>query len=197
MPRAGSTIGVLAAASLGVVFALTTIPVLAQQPPAAERPLKPEKNPPGDIPDNQVFVQYTSPLGFSLKVPEGWARKDLADGAEFADKYGRITVTQTAAATAPDVAAANQTLVPELKKSVRAVTIKKVKAVKLPAGPAVLISYDSNSDRNPVTNKAIRLENDRYYLWKDEKMAILNFSAPAGADNADQWDMMGKSFRWR
>jgi hypothetical protein len=25
----------------------------------------------------------------------------------------------------------------------------------------------------------------------------VNFSAPAGADNADQWDMMAKSFRWR
>jgi len=63
MPRAGSRIGVIAAASLGAVFDLTTIPVLAQQLPEAERPLKPEKNPSGDIPDNQVFVQYSSPLG--------------------------------------------------------------------------------------------------------------------------------------
>jgi hypothetical protein len=41
------------------------------------------------------------------------------------------------------------------------------------------------------------LENDRYYFWKDEKLVVVNFSAPAGADNADQWDMMAKSFRWR
>jgi hypothetical protein len=69
--------------------------------------------------------------------------------------------------------------------------------MKLPAGSTVLISYDSNSDPNPVTNKAIRLENDRYYFWKDGKLVMLDFSAPAGADNADQWDMMAKSFYWR
>ena len=70
-------------------------------------------------------------------------------------------------------------------------------AAKLPAGPAVLVSYGSNSDPNPVTNKAIRLENDRYYFWKDEKLVAVDFSEAAGADNADQWDMMAKSFRWR
>ena len=36
--------------------------------PAA--PLATEKNPPGDIPDNQAFVDYTSPLGFSIKCPK-------------------------------------------------------------------------------------------------------------------------------
>ncbi len=113
------------------------------------------------------------------------------------DKYGVIKATQSDAATAPDVAAAKQMLVPELEKSAHAVTVKKIRSVKLPAGPVVLISYDSNSDANAVTNKAIRLENDRYYFWKDGKLVILNLSAPAGADNADQWDMMAKSFRWQ
>ncbi len=173
--------------------------IMAQQEfaTADEQPLKPERNPPGDIPDNQVFIDYVSPLGFGLKVPEGWARQDLPDGASFADKYGRITVTRTAAAKMPTVEAAKQTLVPDLEKSLHAVTVTAVKPVKLPAGPAVLVSYGSNSDPNPVTNKAIRLENDRYYFWKDEKLVAVNFSAPAGADNADQWDMMAKSFRWR
>jgi hypothetical protein len=173
--------------------------ILAQQKSnsAAEQPLKPEKNPPGDIPDNQVFIDYVSPLGFSLKVPEGWARQDLPDGASFADKYGRVTVTQAAAPNMPTVEAAKQTLVPDLAKSLHAVTVTAIKPVKLAAGPAVVVSYGSNSDPNPVTNKAIRLENDRYYFWKDGKLATVNFSAPAGADNADQWDMMAKSFRWR
>jgi hypothetical protein len=181
-------------------LALSLAPLMSWVAPEralAEQPLKPEKNPPGDIPDDQVFIVYSSPVGFSLKVPEGWARKDLADGATFADKYGRITVTKSDAPKEPDLVAAKQTLIPDLEKNARAVTVKKVKAVKLPAGPAVLVSYDSNSDPNPVTNKGIRLENDRYYLWKDGKLATLNFSAPAGADNADQWDLMANSFRWR
>jgi hypothetical protein len=196
MPKCIAIIGPMAAAVLALSLA-PAAPALAQGGVPAERPLKPEKNPPGDIPDNQVFIPYSSPAGFSLKVPEGWARKDLADGASFADKYGTITVTKSDAPTAPDLAAVKRTLIPDLGKTAHAVTVKKVKAMKLPAGPAVLVSYDSNSDPNPVTNKAIRLENDRYYLWKDGKLVTLNFSAPAGADNADQWQLMAESFRWR
>ena len=63
---------------------------------ATETPVKAEKNPPGDIPDDQVFIAYASPLGFDLKVPEGWARTDRADGVVFADKYGKIEVTVAA-----------------------------------------------------------------------------------------------------
>ena len=182
---------------VGSLEPLSSIVAQQEQSPGAERPLKPEKNPPGDIPDNQVFIDYVSPLGFSLKVPEGWARQDLPDGASFADKYGRITVTQTADPKMPTVEAAKQTLVPDLQKMLHAVTVSAVKPVKLPAGAALIVSYGSNSDPNPVTNKAVRLENDRYYFWKDGKLAAVTFSAPAGADNADQWDMMAKSFRWR
>src|SRR5712692_5674130 len=51
-------------------------PIIAGPALAAETAIAPEKNPPGDIPDDQVFVQYTSPLSFSIKVPEGWSRVD-------------------------------------------------------------------------------------------------------------------------
>src|SRR5258708_38254293 len=110
-----------------------------QHPPStAEQALKPERNPPGDIPDNQVFIDFVSPLGFSLKVPEGWARRDTPDGASFADKYGRITVIQTTAQKMPTVDAAKQALVPDLEKRFHAVTVTAIKPVKLPVGPAVL-----------------------------------------------------------
>ena len=194
LPRTTLTLLLVAGAC-----AALPLSIMAQQQPssAGEQPLKPERNPPGDIPDNQVFIDYISPLGFSLKVPEGWARRDLPDGVSFADKYGRVTVTQTAATKMPNVEEAKQTLVPDLEKNSRAVKVAAVKPAKLPAGPTILISYGSNSDPNSVTNKAIRLENDRYYFWKDGKLVSVNFSAPAGADNADQWDMMAMTFRWR
>ena len=80
--------------------------------------------------------QPVSPLGFSLKVPEGWARRDTPDGASFADKYGRITVIQTTAPKMPTVDAVKQTLLPDLAKSLHAVTVTAVKPAKLPAGPA-------------------------------------------------------------
>ena len=76
-----------------LAFALPA--VVATRFAAAETPAKAEKNPPGDIPDDQVFITYASPLGFALKVPEGWARTDRADGVVFADKYGRIEVAVT------------------------------------------------------------------------------------------------------
>ena len=48
-----------------------------------------------------------------------------------------------------------------------------------------------------MTNKAIRLDAANYYFWKAGKLATLTLSAPAGADNADQWQLMAKSFAWQ
>jgi hypothetical protein len=159
---------------------------------AAEAPAKAEKNPPGDIPDDQVFIAYASPLGFALKVPEGWARTDRADGVVFADKYGKIDVTVTSGdLPTPKIAA------DAVKTSLRAVDIRKAETADRPAGRAVYVAFDSNSEPNAVTNKQVRLENDRYLFAKGGKIASVTFSAPKGADNADQWLMMSQSFNWR
>jgi hypothetical protein len=163
---------------------------------ARETAVAPEKNPPGDIPDDQVFITYKSPTGFSLKVPEGWARKDNPEGVSFADKYGAIDVTVTSSSLPPTAASTRTSASSDLEKNGRAVKISSIKDVKLPAGPAVQIVYTSNSDRNPVTNKQIRLENERYLIAHAGKIATLTLSAPAGADNADQWKLMSDSFRW-
>jgi hypothetical protein len=92
---------------------------------------------------------------------------------------------------------AKQNEISELEKGGRAIRISGVKSVKLPSGPAVVISYGSNSELNPVTNKAIRLENERYLFWRNGKLVTLTMSAPFGADNVDQWNLMAKSFRWQ
>lgn len=170
---------------------------MAQGSTAVEKPVAKEVNPPGDIPDSQVFVEYTSPLGIKLKVPEGWARTDTADGASFADKYGQIVVgvkPSTAPHTAVSVRLNEAT---EMEKAGRAVKISAITDVKLPAGPAVRVVYTSNSEPNSVTNKQIRLENERFIIDHNDKTATLTFSAPAGADNVDQWTLMSKSFGWR
>jgi hypothetical protein len=159
---------------------------------ASEVPVKPEKNPPGDIPDNQVFITYVSPLGFSLKVPEGWARIDQASGVVFADKYGRVEARVTSGELPTPNAAADG-----VKSEDRAVTILKAETVKRPAGPATYVIFDSNSEPNAVTNRQIRLENDRYLFAKDGKVTTLTFSAPKGADNTDEWLLMSKSFQWK
>jgi len=175
-----------------VAFVFAFFAVTALRSAAAETPVKPEKNPPGDIPDDQVFITYASPLGFALKVPEGWARTDRSDGVVFADKYGRIEASVTSGDPPTPKMAADA-----IKTSLRAVEIKKVEAADRPAGQAIYVAFDSNSDPNAVTNKQIRLENDRYLFARGGRIAILTFSAPKGADNADQWLLMSKSFQWR
>lgn len=161
-----------------------------------DSPVKPEKNPPGDIPDNQVFIVYQSPLGFTIKVPEGWARHQTSDSVTFSDKYNTIELAVTQHADPLSVSSAKQKEVAELEQSGKAVRISSVKATTLPSGSAIVVSYGSNSEPNSVTNKAIRLENERYFFWKAGKVVILTLSAPFGADNADQWILMAKSFKW-
>lgn len=165
--------------------------------PARENPLKPEKNPPGDIPDNQVFIDYQSPLGFTIKVPEGWARREASDSAIFSDKYNTIELFAAPHAGSIDLNGVKQKEVTDLERTGKAVRVSSVKSTSLPSGSAIVVSYASNSEPNPVTNKAIRLENERYFFWKDDKLVTLTLSAPFGADNADQWLLMAKSFRWR
>ena len=164
---------------------------------AAEKPVAVEHNPPGDIPDTQVFVTYKSPLGFTIKVPEGWSRTDDAQSVRFSDKYNTIEIVISPVAAAPTADSVKASEVPELEKAGRAVKVTKVKDVKVKAGAAVLISYTSNSDPNAVTNKQIRLERDRYLFYKDGKLAALDMAAPEGADNVDDWSLMANSFRWK
>ena len=177
---------------------LAAILILADSSPAlaAEKAVPVENNPPGDIPDTQVFIDYRSPLGFTMKVPEGWARSDRVDGASFVDKLDGVIVSVSKATSAPTLESVKSTAMPDLKIAERAVTVASVKAVKLPAGPAIRVVYTSNSEPNAVTNKQIRLENERYLYFKDGKLVTLELYAPKGADNVDQWQLMSESFRW-
>ena len=181
------------------VFALASFSCAAISPRpslAAEAPIATEKNPPGDIPDSQIFILYRSPLGFTVEVPEGWGRKERADGASFADKYGLLEVSLSATSDDPTLASVKANEAMALQQSGHAVKIDAIEAVKLPAGPAILIKYHSNSEANAVSNKKIRLEHDRYLIGHASKLATIDFSAPAGADNVDQWQLMSQSFVW-
>ncbi|HEX4768533.1 MAG TPA: hypothetical protein VH414_19865 [Lichenihabitans sp.] len=163
---------------------------------ARETAVAPETNPPGDIPDDQVFIVYTAPQGFAIKVPEGWARTDRPDGVSFADKYDSVDVAVTSG-PAPTVASVRAGEAATMEKTGHAVKIGSIKSVTLPSGEAVRIAYTSNSEPNPVTNRRIRQENERTIVGHAGKVATLTMSAPAGADNVDQWKLMNDSFRWK
>ena len=152
-----------------------------------------EKNPPGDIPDDQIFVPFTSSAGgYSLKIPEGWARSEKGTDVNFTDKFDGIAVIVDVVAATPTVT----DVVGRLSKVERGFKIGGTKQITLPAGQALQIKYESDSEPNQVTNKRIRLEDEAYVFHKNGKMAILILWAPAGADNADQWKLISESFRW-
>jgi hypothetical protein len=160
-----------------------------------ETPVAPEVSPPGDIPDSQVFITYKSPAGFSIKVPESWARKDNGTTTSFSNKYDLVTIISSDLATPLDMNSAKQTLALDLEKG-RAVKITKISEANLKAGKTIKIAYSENSEPNAVTNKQIRMESERFYFTKNGKLVTLYLSAPLGADNVDQWQLMSNSFRW-
>jgi hypothetical protein len=166
--------------------------------PPPEQPVPPEKNPPGDIPDTQVFIKYASAAGkYELEVPEGWARTENGTDVEFVDKLDGISVALTQSAAAPTVESVQQEQVPVLQQQGRAVEVQEVKEKAMPVGAkAVYVVYTSNSAPDPVTNKQVRLDNVTYYFYRDGMLAALTLWAPSGADNVDQWKLISESFRW-
>ncbi len=173
--------------------------VAATQAPHAgvETPIAPENNPPGDIPDTQVFVAFTSSAGgYKLDVPEGWARTTSGTNATFTNTFNGVAVDAMNASTAPTVENVRGSVVPMLEQSGRAVQVQKIEQMPLPGGQAVRLTYTANSDPSAVTGKQIRLENERYIFFKNGKEAMLTLSAPQGSDNVDQWQRMAKSFTW-
>jgi hypothetical protein len=152
-----------------------------------------EKNPPGDIPDDEVFTRYTSSAsGYSLKVPKGWARSEKGSDVDFTDKFEGVAVIVDAAATPPTM----KDIVTRLEKAEKDFKVISTRDSRLPAGSALFVKYESESETNPVTNKRVRLEDEAYAFYKNGKIAILILWAPMGADNADQWKLISESFRW-
>jgi hypothetical protein len=155
-----------------------------------------ESNPPGDIPDSVQFVRYTSPSrGYSLQVPEGWARTESGTSVTFADKLASIHAEVQAAAQAPTPDGVRASREPALAAGVRAFKEVGIQSFTLPGGPAVLLRYQANSDPDQVTGRQIRLEVDRYEIFHDGRLVVLSLSAPAGSDNADVWRLMSRSVR--
>jgi hypothetical protein len=68
-------------------------PTSAESAPAPT-PAETESNPPGDIPDNQMYVPFTPPGGrVSVKVPEGWARSGTGTN------LGKVTTERRSGST--------------------------------------------------------------------------------------------------
>ena len=151
----------------------------------------------GDIPDTQTFVTYTSvPGGYKLDVPEGWSRTVNGADVRFINQFDGIEVALTQTSAAPTVESVRAQQVLDLEKAGRAVRDVQVQSKQLANGSSILITYTSASEPNAVTGKQVRLENNRYLFFHNDKLAALTLWAPQGADNVDQWSRMANSFKW-
>src|SRR5690349_17544743 len=99
---------------------------------------------PGDIPDNQAFVRYTTP-DFSLRAPEGWSRTRTAHALSLTDKYNAIAVEVTAARTRPTVAWVEAHELAQLRRHTPGFAAASVTTVSRPAGPVILVRYRARS----------------------------------------------------
>jgi hypothetical protein len=156
-----------------------------------------EVSPPGDIPDNQVYVAYAPPgSGYTVKVPEGWSRQSTGGAVTFTDKLNTVRLESPKANSAPTVAEAKRVLVPQLSKSVKGFQAGTVTSVKRSAGEAIRITYLAAGKPNPVTGKVTQDAVESYLFFHNGKEAVLTLSGPKGADNVDPWRIITNSLRW-
>src|SRR5207237_1179867 len=125
------------ATSVSAVTSTSTVAAPPQQEPACpiEQPVagqqgKGDTNPPGDIPDSQAFVPFTSPSGrYSLRIPEGWARSTNADTVSFTDRFNTITIQTAPSPNPPTVQTASSADVAALQSTTACFQLRQVSTV--------------------------------------------------------------------
>ena len=156
----------------------------------APNPNATETSPAGDIPDNQAYVAYTPPGGgYSVKVPEGWARTAKGGGVTFSDKLNAIQM-QSAAASGPLTESQAAGQVPGARNV-------KVSTVSRKAGKAVLATYLTTAKPDAVTGKSGTDAVERYVFFHNGRRVVLTLSGPKGADNVDPWRIVTDSLQWK
>jgi hypothetical protein len=152
----------------------------------SSKPSPAEASPPGDIPDSQAFVRYAPPGGgYSVKVPEGWARATAGGAVTFTDKLNSIRM-ESARASGPLTAAEARRTTPGAQ----------VSTVTRPAGPATRVVYEADAPADPVTGKHRRNAVERYVFFHNGRRVVLMLAGPKGADNVDPWKLVTTSLRY-
>ena len=172
--------------------------------PAAQRkpvdPNAPEVSPAGDIPDNQAFVAYTpAGRGYSVKVPEGWARTTAAGATSLHRQAQRASQMQAtpAARRRPSRARAARASAgsPGAATGFRAGTVSTVTRT---AGTAVRIDLPGElAGRTPSPASRSTDAVERYVFFHDgQERRPDAVAGPKGADNVDPWRIVTDSLRY-
>lgn len=150
----------------------------------------------GDIPDNQNFLTLADPAaGYSMVYPEGWAQRGGGRDVTLQDKNNLVHIVVAAGSAPTPTTVAVQ--LNKLRGSSPSLQAGMPQAVTLKSGPAVKVTYSTQSAPNPVTGKRVTLVVDRYVLSHASKVATVDLGTAKGVDNVDAYKMMIASFRWR
>ncbi len=150
----------------------------------------------GDIPDSQVFLSFTNQsAGYSMRYPEGWARRGSGADVTFQDKDNIVHVV-VSRGPAPTGAAVLATLARE-RQSLPSLAYGAPSSATIRGAAVVKVSYSTLSPPNPVTGKRVQLLVDRYVYAHAGKVATVDLGTAKGVDNVDAYKMMSQSFRWR
>lgn len=197
---AGITLALLASACSSATPSAVSTSTLAASPitvSGAVNPNAPEVVAPGDIPDNQAFVEFASVAGhYAVKVPEGWARTECAGVVTFTDKYNSISLRSSASATAPTVASVKANGLSDVTSD-PTFTLIDVMPVTRKAGAGVLATYEIGSAANAVTGKKALLAVERYVFFHNDTVVTITLSGAKGADNVDPWKIVSDSVVWK
>ncbi len=156
-----------------------------------------ESSPPGDIPDNQAYVRYAPPnAGYSVKVPEGWARTTAGSAVTFTDKLNSIRIQSARTTSPPTVASVKRVTLPQLAKTVKNFQPGGVTIVNRQSGPAVRVTYRSAAPTSAVTGRSGQDDVERYLFFHRGRALTLTLSGPKGADNVDPWRLVTDSLQW-
>jgi hypothetical protein len=166
--------------------------------PSPSVPHATEFNPPGDIPDNAVFVDHTAPGSqVHFTVPEGWAKSTAGGVTTFTDKYNSISIGVVPAKRAPTEKTTRRRDVPQLRTSVSHFSLESIGRVTTQHGVAVHLVYGLDSKPNPVTGKVVRDTAERFEFWRQGQESDLTLTGPVNADNVDPWRIVSDSLQWK
>ncbi len=150
----------------------------------------------GDIPDTQNFLTLAaSKAHVSMLYPEGWTVREGPSLVSIADKNNLVRV-MVSRGPAPSVSSV-QSQIAALARSTPGLHAGAATAISLKNGPAVKVTYTTQSAPNPVTGKQVTLTVDRYVLASGGRVAVVDLGTPVGVDNVDAYRRMIESFRWR
>ncbi len=149
----------------------------------------------GDIPDTQNFLTLRSSRSrVSMLYPEGWTVQEAGGRISITNNNNLVRISLSSGA--PPSVASVQAQLEALKRTAPSLAAGTPSAIALKSGPALKVTYKTQSAPSPVTGKQVTLTVDRYLLGHAGRVAVVELGTPVGVDNVDAYRRMIESFKW-